>query len=74
MDEVDIDVFPIIIMTMVNTKWITSLLMTIPKVPSNFEKFSASNYFVVDGCIWVERLTLTIVFIRSFIWITIVLR
>ena len=32
MDEVDIDVFPIIIMTMVNTKWITSLLMTIPDI------------------------------------------
>ena len=73
MDEVDIDVFPIIIMTMVNTKWITSFLMSVPEMPGDLEELSTTNYFVINWGIRVEGFALAIVLICCFIWITIVI-
>ena len=72
-DEVDVDMFPVVIMTMVNTKWITTPLMSVPEMPGDLEELSTTNYFVINWGIRVEWFALAIVLICCFIWITVVI-
>ena len=72
-DEVDVDVLPVVIMTMVHAKWVTSLLVTIPDVPGKLQELATANYFVIYWSFRVERFALAIVLICGFIWITVVI-
>ena len=72
-DEVDGDVLPVIIMTMIHSEWITTLLMTIPHLPGQLQIVSTNNSLVVDWSINIETLTHSIVFIGGKSRITILI-
>ena len=72
-DEVDGDVLPVIIMTMIHSEWITTLLMTIPHLPGQLQIVSTNNSLVVDWSISIESLTHSIVFIGGKSRITILI-
>ena len=72
-NEVDRDVLPVVIMTLVNTQRITALLQTIPQMPGQLEEVSTADNLVVNGSLRIEGLTLAIVGIGGLIGITIVL-
>ena len=72
-DEVDGDVFPVVIMAFINTKRITSLLKTIPQVPGQLEEVSTTNNFVINGSIRIEWFADSIVMIGGLIGVTIIL-
>ena len=66
-DEVDGDVFPVVIMTVIHTKWITSSLESVPEMPGQLQEVPTADDLVVDGSIRIELLANSIVVVGSFV-------
>ena len=73
-DEVDDDMLPVVIMTVIHTKRITTSLESVPKVPGELKEVSAADDLVVDGGVRVEVFANTIVVVGGFVRETISFR
>lgn len=72
-DEVDGDVLPVIIVSMIHSEGITASLEAVPEVPGQFEEISTADYLVVDRSRGVEPGTAPVVTVGGLVRIAVVL-
>ena len=73
-DEVNINVLPVIIMTMIHAEGITPLLLAIPKMPGKFQVVTAFYNFVIYWRLLIEWSTLAIIVIGGKVWVAVIPR
>ena len=72
-DEVDGDVFPVVVMAVVHAEGITAPLVTVPEVPGQLEEVPTADHSVVDRSLGVEVGTEPIVGVSGLCWVAVLL-
>ena len=73
-DEVDGDVFPVVVMAVVHSQGVTASLAAVPEVPGQLEEVPTANHLVVDWSLWTEPCTPTVVGVGGLVRVTVLLR
>ena len=72
-DEVDGDVLPVVIVTRVQAKGVTSALQPVPEMPGQLQEVATSDNFVVNGRVLAKWRAQAIIGVTGLIRVTIVL-
>ena len=72
LDEVDVDVLPVVIMAVVHAKGITSLLLAIPKVPGKFQEVTAFYNLEINWSLRIKGRTSAIIVIGGLVWVAVI--